>query len=51
MRLICAGVNFGNICSIREVVIGRPLRVLDIVVVYNVDAPHKSSLESFCLSP
>jgi hypothetical protein len=47
MRLSCAGVNFGNIFSTRELVIGIPLRVLDIVVTYNVVAPHKSSLESF----
>ena len=50
MRRICAGVNFGNIFSIRELVRGSPLRVLDIVVIYSVVAPHKSSLESFRLS-
>jgi hypothetical protein len=47
MRLSCAGVNFGNIFSIRELVIGSPLRVLDIDVTYSVVAPDKSSLESF----
>src|SRR5215469_662510 len=26
-RLICCGVNFGNICSIRELLRGRPLDV------------------------
>jgi hypothetical protein len=50
MRLTCAGVNLGNICSIRELVIGNPLRVFDIVVIYSVVAPHKSSLGSFRLS-
>ncbi|MGA7044084.1 MAG: hypothetical protein WBY71_10480, partial [Nitrososphaeraceae archaeon] len=44
------GVNFGNIFSIRELVRGSPLRVLDIVVIYSVVAPHKSSVESFRLS-
>jgi hypothetical protein len=48
--LSCAGVNFGNICSIRELVRGSPLRVLDIVVIYSVVAPDKSSLQSFRLS-
>ena len=48
--LSCAGVNFGNICSIRELVRGSPLRVLDIVVIYSVVAPDKSSLESLRLS-
>jgi hypothetical protein len=47
MRLSCAGVNLGNIFSIRELVIGSPLRVLDIIVIYSVVAPDKSSLESF----
>jgi hypothetical protein len=50
MRLSCAGVNFGNIFSIRELVIGIPLRVSDMVVIYSVAVPDKSSLESFCLS-
>ena len=50
MRLTCAGVNLGNIFSRRELVIGSPLRVLDIVVIYSVVAAHKSSLESFRLS-
>ena len=50
MRLSCAGVNFGNIFSIRELVIGIPLRVLDMVVIYSVAVPDKSSLESFRLS-
>ena len=50
MRLRCAGVNFGNIFSIRELVIGIPLRVSDMVVIYSVAVPDKSSLESFCLS-
>ena len=51
MRLSCAGVNFGNIFSILELVIGIPLRVLDMVVIYSVVAvPDKSSLESFRLS-
>src|SRR5215831_13994503 len=31
MRLICAGVNIGNICSTRELVRGSPLDVLLIV--------------------
>jgi hypothetical protein len=47
MLLSCAGVNLGNIFSIRELVIGSPLRVLDIIVIYSVVAPDKSSLESF----
>ena len=49
MRLSCAGVNFGNICSIRDLVIESPLRVFDIIVIYNVILPDKLSLESFHL--
>src|SRR5215207_7111766 len=33
MRRICAGVNVGNICSIRELISGSPLRVSLIEVV------------------
>ena len=44
MRLSCAGVNFGNIFSIRELVIGSPVRVLDIDVTYSIAVPDKSSL-------
>ena len=50
IRSIWAGVNFGNIFSIRELVRGSPLRVLDIVAIYSVVATHKSSPRSFHLS-
>ena len=32
-----------------ELVRGSPLRILDIVVIYSVVAPHKSSVESLSL--
>jgi hypothetical protein len=41
MRLICAGVNIGNICSTRELVRGSPLELLLIDVLSSVVAPQK----------
>src|SRR5438094_9983514 len=44
---VCAGVNFGNIRSTRELVSGSPLGVLLIEVVSGAVAPRKSSLGPF----
>jgi hypothetical protein len=41
MRLSCVGVNFGNICSTRELVRGSPLDVLLIDVLSSAVAPQK----------
>ncbi|HYA83716.1 MAG TPA: hypothetical protein VEH06_09760 [Candidatus Bathyarchaeia archaeon] len=41
MRLICAGVNIGNICSTRELVRGSPPGVLLITVLSSAVAPQK----------
>src|SRR5215472_4483131 len=41
MRLICAGVNIGNICSTRELVKGSPLDVLLIDVLSSAVPPQK----------
>ena len=41
MRLICGGVNIGNICSTRELVKGSPLDVLLIAVLSSALAPQK----------
>src|SRR5215813_7710899 len=41
MRLICAGVNIGNICSTRELVRGSPPGVLLIAVLSCAVAPQK----------
>src|SRR5215831_21088437 len=41
MRLICAGVNLGNICSTRELVRGSPPGVLLIAVISSAVAPQK----------
>ncbi|MFL6383989.1 MAG: hypothetical protein ACJ712_03335, partial [Nitrososphaeraceae archaeon] len=42
IRLSCAGVNFGNIFSILELVRGSPLCVLLLIVItFSAVAPHK----------
>ena len=48
IRRFCVGVNFGNICSMRALANGRPLRVLFIVtVVPRMVAHRKSPLGTF----
>ena len=41
MRLICAGVNIGNISSTRELVRGSPPGVLLIAIISSAVAPQK----------
>src|ERR1700739_1090664 len=50
MRLICAGVNIGNICSTRELVKGSPLDVLLIDVLSSAVPPQKLFFRSFSRS-
>ena len=44
MRLICASVNFGNMCSTRALVTGSPLNVSFMSLDLRVTASHKLSL-------
>jgi hypothetical protein len=52
MRLICCDVNFGNVCSVLDLVNGSPLEILllllEFVILIYVILEYKKSIDLLC---